>query len=57
MVPQSYEHTGSVWHPKAHSAEGNWKIEAAESGLIFQLGADFHIDWAGCGGFSGHSNS
>jgi hypothetical protein len=31
--------------PKAHSAQGNWKIEASESGLIFRLGADFHTDW------------
>jgi hypothetical protein len=45
MVPQSYEQTGSIWHPKAHSAQGSWKIKSAESSLIFRLGADFSTDW------------
>lgn len=45
MVLRIVEQSGNVWHPKAHRAEGSWKIEAADGGLVFRLGADFRTDW------------
>lgn len=45
MALQDHEQTGSVWHPKAHRAEGSWRIEAQGDGLVFRLGADFRTDW------------
>lgn len=45
MSLQGHEQSGSVWHPKAHRAEGSWRIEARGDNLLFRLGADFRTDW------------
>lgn len=42
---ESYEQSGNVWHPKAHQAEGRWRIEVQGDSLLFRLGADFRTDW------------
>ena len=44
MKLDGFVQSGSLWQPKAHRAEGVWRIDAQDDGLIFRLGTDFRTD-------------
>lgn len=45
MDLESFAQADRDWHPKAHRAEGGWRIEADGQALAFRLDADFRTDW------------